>query len=112
MVEYFYHYDYLRDDGPAPDPATDPVPFQDNVRSTVHPMIRASIAQRTQAALLARNSGQYGNAYTVAHSNPIAHANPVAPAFARRSKVHIIEHAKVFAVAVKYQVDCQNRLGP
>lgn len=93
MVEYFYHYDYLRD--------ADHVPVQDDVQPTIPPGLGYQSAQsNANAALIALSNGQYGNA------NLVAHANPVAPVSSpRQSKVHIIEHAEVFAMAVKYQVE-------
>lgn len=87
MVEYFYHYDYLRN--------PDPVPVQDDVQPAIPSVPTFQSAQsNAYAVLTAFSSGQYGN------------ANPVAPVSSpRRSQVYIIEHAKVFAMAIKYQVE-------
>ena len=85
MVGYFYHMDYLHDDNTTTAPAVievpdSPPPKKKAKRSAPAKKTRASTSARTQAAL------------------------PSGP------KVHLIEHAKVFAMAVKYHVEALRNL--
>jgi hypothetical protein len=78
MVHCFYHLDYLQDGVEVPDVATQEEP------ATAPPKKKT------------RTSTASSRAKMLAPSQPSLPPTP---------KVHLIEHAKLFAMAVKYHVD-------
>ena len=85
MVGYFYQMDYLHDDNTVAAPAVIEVPNSPPPKKKAK---RSAPAKRTRAST----------------SAPTPAALPPGP------KVHLIEHAKVFAMAVKYHVDALRNL--
>lgn len=90
MVGYFYHLNYLHDDNAAAAPAVievqdSPAPPKKRPRKTG---TTTTTTKRTRASTVA----------------PTQAAQPPS------SKVHLIEHAKAFAMATKYQIDALQNL--
>lgn len=79
MVEYFYHFDYLRDLSQV----------QSNETEGARPSKKSKTGLKTRAETTSVARPTSGNS----NSQPLA------------ERVFMIEHAKVFAMAVKYQVD-------
>jgi hypothetical protein len=78
MVEYFYHLDYFQDVDEVPDVATPEEPAAAPTRKKTRTSAASSRAKKVA---------------------PPQSSSPPTP------KVHLIEHAKLFAMAVKYHVD-------
>jgi hypothetical protein len=81
MVGYFYHLDYFQDTSEVSEQTV--IEVSDSPAPQKKKQRRAAPAKRTRATM----------------SVPSQVATPSGP------KVHLIEHAKVFAMAVKYHVD-------
>ena len=91
MVQYFYHFDY----SPTADPVSAPASSTE---------IAATITKTKPI----RDRGNIMTPLTNMRPRPIFEARQSAifpPSVTPRSQVHIVEHAKVFAMAVKYQVN-------
>jgi hypothetical protein len=85
MVGYFYHMEYLQNDDAVAAPAVIEVPDSPSPKKKAK---RSAPAKRGRAST----------------SAPAQAALPPSP------KVHLIEHAKVFAIAVKYHVGALQNL--
>lgn len=83
MVRYFYHLDYLHDDNENEAAEEAVIEISDSPAPPKKKAKKSAPAKKTQASKPA----------------PTQAAPPSAP------KVHLLEHAKVFAMAVKYHVD-------
>jgi hypothetical protein len=81
MVEYFYHFDYLRETG-----------------SLSHPTASLPPVAKTAKQSFAKKKVKHENVRVCLP--PPADQTQQPP-----SQTYIIEHAKVFAIAVKYQID-------
>lgn len=79
MVEYFYHFDYLRDAAQV----------QSNDTEEATPSKKPKLATKTRAQAASLATVDVGHSA----SQPLT------------ERVFMVEHAKVFAMAVKYQVD-------
>jgi hypothetical protein len=86
MVGYFYHIKYLNNDDAVAAPAMIEVP--DSPPPPKKKAKRSALAKRARASM----------------SAPAQTALPPSP------KVHLIEHPKVFAMAVKYHVGALQNL--
>jgi hypothetical protein len=87
MVHYFYHLDYFQDGVEVPDVTTPEEPAAPPPRKKT------------------RTSAASSRAKKVAPGPPQPSSSPPQPSLPPTPKVHLIEHAKLFAMAVKYHVD-------
>ena len=86
MIEYFYHFDYLRDVGLTPT-AKPKVSKDPKAEVDVNDWL-SSLPKKTKS-----------KKSSLANDTVSLFGSPT------ESRVYIIEHAKVFAMAIKYQID-------
>jgi hypothetical protein len=104
MMEFFYHLDYLPNGEPPSPDLSDSEPELEWKRYAFGPAAkRAVLKKKVRAASPVNESPS-----ATAPQSPTLAASSASVASQKR--VYIIEHAKVFAMAVKYQVDGLRRL--
>jgi hypothetical protein len=106
MADYFYHFDYLplADDDKALQPTFEHITMTIDFgsdKSFSRSKKEKKESGRKQALGHCQTVEPSTSSSTIAIGTPATPPAPVAP----QSRVHVIEHAKVFAMAVKYQVD-------
>jgi hypothetical protein len=95
MVEYFYHFDYLRDTELLARPAARPKPA---ARTAKNPFATKKLKREDVRVCLPPPAME-------SHQSELPSQGYIVEPAQVFSQGYIIEHAKVFALAVKYQID-------